>query len=233
VRAVAAYQGLGIVTARGGSKGLPRKNLRKVGGLSLVARAVRSGVESGCCEEVVCTTDDERIAAEATAAGARVLMRPSELAADTALSVDVVRHVLDCEGRSWPWFVLLQPTSPLRTPAHVRGAIEQLLRDEVEAVVSAVRAPAHPFKCLIDDGTGELVPVRSTEDLSAPRQAMPRAWHPNGAVYVCRTVPFRRSGTFFCGRFSIFPMDEESSIDIDVASDLRRARSALRRVEST
>jgi len=217
--------GLGIVTARGGSKRLPRKNLRTVHGETLVALAVRSGLESGCCERVICSTDDTEIAASARAAGAEVLMRPGNLASDDATSQAVVRHVLESFEFSWPWFVLLQPTSPLRTGAHVRNAVT-LLTDGVDAVVSVAPARVHPFKHLYADSGGRPMPVRTFEDLSTPWQRLPQAWHPNGAVYVCRTESFWRYGSFFAPAFRILEMDDASSIDVDTTADLEEARQA-------
>lgn len=217
--------GLGIVPARGGSRRLRRKNLETVGGETLVARAVSSGLESEWCERVVCSTDDAEIAASARAAGAEILMRPARLAQDDTSSEAVVRHVLDSYDASWPWFVLLQPTSPLRTAAHVRAAME-LLDEDVDAVVSVVAADVHPFKFLVAGEAGGLAPVRTTADLSTPRQLLPEAWHPNGAVYVCRTAVFVRDNTFFPASLRILAMDRVSSIDIDTAEDLKRARYA-------
>ncbi len=117
---------LGIVPARGGSKGLPGKNLACIGGKSLIRRAAEAGLKSGCCTRIVCSTDEHAIAAEARAAGIEVpFLRPAELAGDDVPMAEVLIHAAQQveakAGRQIDFLCLLQPTSPLRTALDVRN----------------------------------------------------------------------------------------------------------------
>ena len=129
---------LALITARGGSKGLPRKNVLLAGGKPLIAWTVEAAVSSECIDRVVLTSDDDEIMAAAMAAGCDVpFCRPAHLASDVATSLDVVLHAID-QLPGYEYVVLLQPTSPLRTAADIDAAFELMLETEAPSCVSAV-----------------------------------------------------------------------------------------------
>lgn len=218
-----------IITARGGSKGLPGKNLRQVGGLSLVARAIRAAQESGVFDQVVVTTDDPAISAEAQAHGAEVIQRPAELAGDRARSIDAVLHALDtlaARGRQHEIAVLLQPTSPLRTAADVRQAVALFRARPQGCVIGACPCEHHPYKTLLQRD-GELQALLDLSDLEAPRQSLPPAFRPNGAIYVNRVADLQRAKAFLIPPIQLLEMDARHSLDVDSAADLTMAELLL------
>lgn len=180
-----------MIPARGGSKGVPGKNLREVGGEPLIVHAVRTGEEAAHLDLVVVSTDDDEIARVATSAGARVLMRPSDLATDEAPVAPVLMHALteaESDGHGpFDVVVLLQPTSPLRSGAHVDAAL-QILRDNVDAdsVVSVCACEdMHPSRMYELPGDGTMAAVWPEWERS-PRQELPPVYYRNGAIYVIR-----------------------------------------------
>lgn len=216
---------IAVVTARGGSKGVVRKNLRQVGGVSLVGRAIRAALETGSFACVALTTDCPEIAAEGAHHGARVIERPAHLANDTARSIDAVLDTLQQlrgEGEEFDCCVLLQPTSPLRTAAHISAALDVFSRQAEGCVFSVCLCEHHPYKTLLLHG-GQLMPTGAAAFLEAPRQQLPRAFRPNGAVYVNRVADLFATRTFFVAPLNYVEMDAESSLDIDSEADLARA----------
>ena len=187
---------LAVVPARGGSKGLPRKNLAPVGGVPLVARV--GHVVAGCpsIDRAVVSTDDDEIAAVAAGAGLDVpFRRPPELSGDRIGDVDVLQHALAAteadDGTRYDVVVMLQPTSPLRTAADVEGALARLVDDDLDAVwtVSPTDGKAHPVKQLrLTDG---LLAFDHPDGATVvARQQLAPRWHRNGVAYVLRrTTP--------------------------------------------
>jgi CMP-N,N'-diacetyllegionaminic acid synthase len=217
-----------IITARGGSRGLPGKNIALLGGRPLLVWTIEAAQAASSVDYVVVTTDDAEIRAVSENAGAEVIERPLELAGDRARSEDAVRHALDQlagQGISPERLVLLQPTSPLRTAAHIDDALA-LLVEGVGSVVSVCEAEHHPHKALTElDGV--LQAFGDPALLSAPRQALPRALRQNGAIYAVAVEDFRASGRLTHEPMRAFLMDRRTSVDIDDAFDLRVAEALL------
>lgn len=190
---------LGVIPARGGSKGVPGKNLREVGGEPLIVHAVRTADESAHLEHVVVSTDDAEIARVAASVGARVLMRPPELATDDAPVAPVLMHALteaESDGHGpFDVVVLLQPTSPLRSGAHVDAALE-ILRDNADAdsVVSVCACEdIHPSRMYTLPSDGTMAAIWPEWERS-PRQALPPVYYRNGAIYAIRREPLMGEG---------------------------------------
>lgn len=219
-----------IITARGGSKGLPGKNLLPLLGKSLLAYSIEAARQCTLIDRVVVTTDDSAIAEAARQLGALVVNRPPGLATDEARSADAVAHALEhlaASGALPGIAVLLQPTSPLRTGAHLTQCLEAFLAGGFAASVSVSRSEAHPWKSLLmRDGAVE--PVKDWAQLEQPRQALPQACQPNGAIYVVKTERFLKARSFFLQPLTVFEMDAGDSIDIDSERDLADAERALR-----
>src|ERR1039458_3367069 len=187
---------LAIVPARGGSKGLSRKNLRLLGGHPLTGWAVQAGVQAAAVERTICTTDDPEIAAVAKAYGAEVpFLRPPELAQDTTLDLPVFIHTLDwlADRENWqPEFVIhLRPTSPFRGHDYVDHAVRLLRGDpQCTSVRSVCRPAATPFKMWRLSKGGRQAPYMlplldipgNPEPFNSPRQALPAVYWHNGIV---------------------------------------------------
>ncbi len=183
---------LAVVPARGGSKGLPGKNLLPVGGVPLVARVGAVVRDCPSIDRTVVSTDDERIAEVALAAGIDApFRRPDELSGDLIGDVDVLRHALAAteadDGTRYDVVVMLQPTSPLRTAAQVEAAIAMLVADALDAVwtVSPTDGKAHPVKQLRLEG-GLLAYDHPDATSVVARQQLAPLWHRNGVAYVLR-----------------------------------------------
>ena len=211
---------LGLIPARGGSKGVPRKNLAPVGGKPLLAWTVEAARSASELTRVVVSTDDDEIAA---AAGIGVLRRPAELAADDTPMLDVVRHAV--AELSPDVVVLLQPTSPLRRPEHVDAAVRLLLESGADAVVSVVKVP-HRYspEALMDVVDGRVVARGSART----RQEKTPVYARNGpAVLALRSD--RLGDDLYRGDVRPFVMDERDSLDVDDSFDLELADLLLRR----
>lgn len=228
-----------VVPARGGSRGIPRKNLAEVDGRSLVRWAIEAGLESRRADRVVVTTDDPEIAAEALAAGAEVpFVRPPELAADDTPDLPVFQHALSWldreEGYRPELVVHLRPTSPVRRAGLVDAAIAHLEANPgATALRSVSPAPSTPWK-MYDIRDGYLVPLLGTLEAEAynqPRQQLPDAWLHDGVIDVVRAEVVL-GGSMSGPRMVAWRSEPFESVDIDHPEDLERAertRRALRR----
>lgn len=184
---------LAVVPARGGSKGIPRKNLRLVGDYSLVAHAARVAMEVKSIDTAILSTDDPEIAAEGERFGLEVpFLRPAELSGDNSLSVSVWRHAwLQMEalqGCVYDLSVLLEPTSPLRRPEDVEVAINSLITSGADCCFTVSQTPAHytPQKSLIIRSDGATDFYLQSSEAQTIRQLIPPCYHRNGVCYVVR-----------------------------------------------
>lgn len=218
-----------IIPARGGSKGLPGKNLMRVGGASLIGRAVLAARGSTEIDRIIVTTDDAAIAAEAKECGAEVpFLRPAELATDESTTADVVEHVLATLGIGRGYLVLLQPTSPLRTAGDVSGCLDLCRRDGAPGAVSVTEVDASPYWMFhLGDG-GRLMPVVAAAHRPTRRQDAKAAFALNGAVYVTDIEVFRQTRSFVPDGTVGYVMSAERAVDIDTAADLEEARRIVR-----
>lgn len=230
---------LALVPARGGSKGLPRKNILPLGGHPLIAWSVAAGLQAETVSRVVCSTDDPEIAEVAARYGAEVpFLRPAELALDDTLDLPVFQHALDWLDREQGWradvVVQLRPTSPLRFPGQVDEAVRLLLATpEATGVRAVIPAPANPFKMwLLPDPEGEpwmrpLLPLSGiAEPFNMPRQRLPQAYWQTGTIDIVRAEVIRG------GRMSgdhLLPLlvDSRQAVDIDSAADLAAAAARV------
>lgn len=220
-----------IIPARGGSKRLPRKNLATVGGKTLVTRAIESAAP---CDAVYVSTDCTEIAEVAHQAGAHVVWRPSELATDTTSTEAVVDHW----WRSLPLqerpdvLALLQPTSPLRTAAHVAEALALLELSDADSVVSVqVNSHAHFAGRSVNRGRWyQFQPMRAIEH--RPRtQELPTITEENGAIYLTRRESWLMTLNRMGGTVAEYRMSKRHSVDVDSAEDLAIAEAFLRTLE--
>ncbi|WP_349637092.1 acylneuraminate cytidylyltransferase family protein [Streptomyces sp. RerS4] len=219
-----------VIPARGGSKGIPGKNVAEVGGVPLVARAVRACLGAAHVTRVVVSTDDEAIAAAARAAGAEVVERPTALGSDEASSESALLHALDRleEGPARPVDVLVfvQCTSPFLTAEEVDACVLAVVRDGADSSFTA--APFHGFlwSTTPDAGPGHHAHGVNHDSASRPRrQDRTPEYLETGSVYAMRADGFRTHGHRFFGRVQLVPTAPERAIEIDEPGDLVRARA--------
>ncbi|MFJ4221520.1 cytidylyltransferase domain-containing protein [Curtobacterium luteum] len=225
---------LAVVPARAGSKGIPGKNLRTVGGRSLVARAVTAAVAARSIDSVVVSTDGPDIADEARAAGARVLHRPADLAGDTASSESALLHVLDVleqiHDEVPEVLVFLQATSPFTDPADLDAAVDRVLSGAADSVFAA--APSHAFLWRVD-ADGRAVAVNHDAAVRPRRQDRAPEFRETGAFYVLRVDGFRQYRHRFFGRTELAVVDAATAVDIDDTTDLATAEALARALPAT
>lgn len=220
---------IAIVPARGGSKGLPGKNLKRVGGTSLIGRAIQAAKASPLVDRVLISTDCPEIAAEARRHGGEVpFLRPAELASDTATTAAVVGHLIGTLAIATGYLVLLQPTSPLRTTADIDACVALCRRARAPAAVSVTEVDTSPYWMFHVGPDARLAPVVGGAARPTRRQDAPPAFALNGAVYVVDVAGFRAAPDFVPPGTVAYAMPAARAIDIDTADDLARARALLR-----
>jgi CMP-N,N'-diacetyllegionaminic acid synthase len=216
---------LAVVPARGGSKGVPGKNLREVGGVSLLHRTIRSAIASRHVDLVVVSSDDNTILEHASLLqGVITLRRPADLAGDDTAMAPVVVHALDTHPADI--VVLLQPTSPLRETMDIDGALERLVASGANSLMSVCPAATSPFWMYLLGEDGRLLPVLPKSD-AVTRQELPPTYQVNGAVYVVGSRWFREHRVFSDNETIAYVMPRERSIDVDSETDLIVAEALL------
>lgn len=220
-----------IITARGGSKGLPRKNVLPLAGKPLIAHTIEAALGCPLVTGAWVSTDDAEIADAARKAGAGVIERPADLASDTSSSSDAVAHAIEslrAAGHDFTHFVLLQPTSPLRNAAHLTECLQQFAMGEFASAISVCESEHHPQKMLKLNGEGRLVPFSQASDLQRRRQDLPVVYRQNGAIYVMGVDDFlTRAEGFYLEPVMPYVMSHRDSVDIDTATDLLVAEALL------
>jgi len=229
-----AVEVLGMVMARGGSKGVPRKNIRLLAGEPLVAYTIGEALRSTYITRRVISTEDAEIAAVAARYGAEVpFLRPAELAEDHVQDLPVIQHCLqalaDTEGYRPDIVVHLRPTAPLRRAEHIDAGVALLLATpEADCVRSVTPAPQHPLKMwrIVDDRLQPFVPEEVYGIAAAynmPRQRLPAAYVQNGSVDVVRTATITEKQSMTGSVIVPLLMEEADSVNIDSLSDWERA----------
>lgn len=211
---------LGIIPARGGSKGIPRKNVCDVAGMPLIAWTIREGKESRFIDRLVLSSEDPRIIEISAKLGCDVpFVRPRELAEDETPGIEPFLHAI----RTLPGYdigVLLQPTSPLRTAEDIDGCIRMCVESGADACVSVSKPKKSPYWMFTLDASGRMNPLIPASPLIDRRQDLPEVFALNGAVYVARCNWVLTSRTFIGPRTIAYRMPSERSADIDCEADL-------------
>ncbi|GAA3510992.1 N-acylneuraminate cytidylyltransferase [Aeromicrobium panaciterrae] len=209
-----------VIPARGGSKGVPRKNLRLVGGESLIARAVRAVAGVSTVDAVYVSTDDAEIADAARNAGARVIDRPTDIAGDTASSEAALQHALGKLEAVPEVTVFVQATSPFIDREALEGAIDLVRADECDVAFSVTRSDVHLWRAGVNGPEG----VNHDASGRLRRQDRAPEYAETGAFYVMRTTGFLEHGHRFFGRVEMVEVDPVGALEIDTEHDLRLAR---------
>lgn len=213
---------LALIPARGGSKGLPGKNLRVVAGKPLISWTISAALGCDMIREVVVSTDCKEIADVALSCGALVpFMRPAALASDTATSFEVVEHALSALGRDrFDAIVLLQPTSPLRTSRDISQAIAMFKNSNVQSLASVCETKKHPnwMRTLSADG---LLTCYEDKRVVTRRQGLPPVYVLNGAIYISSVAALVRTRLLVSDPVLGYVMPESKSFDVDSETDLK------------
>lgn len=224
---------VGAICARGGSKGVPRKNLREIGGRSLLAHAVACAQEARTLHRIVVSTDDAEMAAAARRYGAEVpFMRPAELAQDQTSKWDVFRHLVSTlegqDGRRVDVLVDLDTGVPLRRPDDVDGCVNQLLAGSAEVVVTAYEPERNPYFNMVEPGPdGFCRIVKQPAEPIVARQAAPPVYALSPAVYAITRDALWRVEHWSQARLQVYPIPRLRAIDIDTEADLRLVECIL------
>lgn len=230
---------LGLVTARGGSKGIPGKNIKPLAGKPLIAYTIGAAKESGIFDRLILSTDDERIAEVARGHGCEVpFLRPAKFAQDTTPHLPVVQHAVkwlkDNESYSPDWVMILQPTAPLRQAFHIREAIDLMQKTGADSVVSVYEVPGHynpHWQFVIGENNRMAIFTGETfSGIIRRRQDLPKTYTRNGAIYLFRTdLLFDPADPNFYGdRISAYIMDDRYNVNIDNMVDWEEAERRLR-----
>ncbi len=224
---------LGIVPARGGSKGVPGKNIKEIAGQPLLAYTAQAIQASSRLTRTVLSTEDPAIAKVGSEWGLDApFLRPAELAADDTPTLPVLQHAVrwfEAQGQSFDAVCLLQPTTPLRTGADIDACIDLLAESGADSVLSVLPLPAkyNPHWVFFVDDEGGLR-LSTGEDTPIPRrQDLPPAYHRDGAIYVtCRDI-LMEENSLLGRRIVPYHMDPARTVNIDLPGDLRRAEELL------
>lgn len=218
---------LAVIPARGGSKGLPGKNILPVNGRPLLAWTVDAARASRHIDRYILSSDDPAIIDAARSLGCEApFQRPAALATDTATSIDVVLHALDAVG-GYDVVVLLQPTSPLRTAEDIDAACERFAASGAPSCVTVCEAQQSPYWMYRVGESAVLEPFAAVPPGVTRRQDLPRVYALNGAVYVADATWLRASRSFLGPQTVAQVMPIERSIDIDTPADFKAFRSAV------
>lgn len=217
----------GLIPARGGSKGIPRKNIRLIAGKPLIAWTIEAALRSDLLDAVVVSTDDDEIAEVAVRHGALVpFMRPPALAQDGSPGIDPVLHALD-QLPQYRSVLLLQPTSPLRRTDDIDRCLQMAQQQRLPSIVSVVGADSHPcwtYRLSEDASLHRFIEAAPV----ARRQDLPPAFVLNGALYYADAAWLRQSRTLVNSDTRALVMAREDSVDIDTPLDWRFAEMLLK-----
>jgi len=228
---------LGLIPARGGSKGIPHKNIRLLSGKPLLQYTVDAARAARRLTHLVLSTDDEAIARVGRACGVDVpFLRPAELAEDSTPTLPVVQHALRWyadRGRAFDAVCLLQPTNPLRRTSDIDRCIERLEDSGADSVITMVEVPAefNPHWVFFEQADGSVRLSTGERTPIARRQDLPRALHREGSVYVTRSRVVLESNSLYGERIVPYVVRGEDSVNIDDAADWQIAEARLAKSE--
>jgi len=212
---------LAIIPARGGSKGIPRKNIKPLMAKPLIDWSIEAAKQSSCIDRIIVSTEDKEIASVACELGVDVpFMRPDELAADDTPGVAPVLHAIS-QLPNYDWILLLQPTSPLRIAEDIDGIWQFCLERDAPSAVSVCEVGKHPYWIYQRDASQRLQPfIKGRPDVTR-RQDLPPAYSLNGALYLARTDWLLEQQDFIGPETRGYIMPPERSVDLDTPQDWR------------
>jgi CMP-N,N'-diacetyllegionaminic acid synthase len=225
---------IAIIPARGGSKGLPGKNIMPLCGKPLIAWSIEAGLQSKHLDTVMVTTDSEEIATVAKYHGAEVpFLRPPELALDHSTTFDAVKHTIDFYragfDKVFNYVVLLEPTSPLRESDDIDRMIEKLMQEEehFDSIVSIGEVHEHPSIMKRIDGD-VLIPYCEELELTTRRQDNQPAYFPYGVAYIIKTAVLLKEQTFYSARNTYYTIKRHQNYEVDDVYDFLAIESIMK-----
>lgn len=223
-----------VIPARGGSKGIPGKNIKMLAGRPLIAYTIDVAKQLADNADICLSTDDGNIAKVAADCGLEVpFMRPAELATDTAGTYEVLMHALDFykdKGKEYDILVLLQPTSPLRTADDVKGALS-LFTPDIDMVVSVKEAATNPYYNAYEEDSDGFLHISKGNGTFTRRQDAPHVWEYNGAVYVINVASLYKMQLGEFRRRRCYVMDSFRSLDLDTSLDWAVAEIIMKKLQ--
>lgn len=224
-----------VIPARGGSKGIPRKNLVDLGGKPLIQWTIEAAIESRALDRVIVSTEDVEIAACARSAGAEVpFLRPPELAEDSVHAVHVVLHALDwlthARQAAPDGVMMLLPTAPLRLPDDIRGAVNLFDQHHANSVISVVDLGKYLTNLRFMDGN-QLIVTAPSESRNAQRQGLRKLYSVNGSIFLAKPEVLYAAGTFHVPSALGYVMHPLNSVDINSYEDLELARLLCQKLD--
>lgn len=228
---------LALIPARGGSKGLPGKNIKELCGKPLIGWSIEAARQSAFVDRVLVTTDCEEIKAVSEKEGADVpFLRPKYLAEDQATSFDAVVHALnwlkETENYTPDFLLLLQPTSPLRTTEDIDRAITKLFEKNAKGIISVCHVAHHPWWSNTLPADGSMANFIRPEIKNKRRQDLPQFYQLNGAIYIAEVGYFIKNQGFLGSGTYAYVMPSERSVDIDYLEDFYLAEMMMERVKN-
>ena len=224
---------IGLITARGGSKSIPEKNIKPLAGKPLIAWTIETALQCKEFSKVLVSTDNQRIADVARQWGAEVpFVRPTELSLDDSSHISVVLHAIrwleENDGLCPDYIMLLQPTSPNRSVEDIKVAIQLAQINDAVAVMSVCEATKHPYKSYKINENGTLEYFVPSNIGYKYRQALPTVYEENGAIYLNKRTSLLRDQTFMPLGTIAYVMPQERSLDIDTPWDFHVADLVLK-----
>ncbi len=226
---------LALIPARGGSKGVPRKNIKLLGKLPLIEYTIHSAKESHLLTQIIVSTDDEEIAIAAEVAGYKPpFIRPSEFAQDTSTSLEVVQHAIaffESQNVSFDAVCLLQPTNPFREKGFIDRAIEKFVSSKADSLISVLEIPHefNPHWAFEEAERGLLKVATGDSKIIARRQDLPKAFHRDGSIYItkCEVV---KKGSLYGKSIAYIESNPQLHVNIDTMKDWERAEKLLTKI---
>lgn len=216
---------LAIIPARGGSKGLPRKNVKKLCGKPLIVWSIEAGLKSNYVDELIVSTDDKEIVEIATKYGAKVpFLRPDYLASDTATSFDAVKHTIDYYknelGKEFDYIVLLEPTSPLRESDDIDSAIKKLLHSNADSIVGISKTEdQNPAFLILKDDSNYISGYENKEMKVLRRQDISDVYFFEGTIYISKIEVLLNKKSFYHKNTIGYEVPKYKSLEIDDMDD--------------
>ncbi|ECP5135292.1 acylneuraminate cytidylyltransferase family protein [Campylobacter upsaliensis] len=218
---------LALIPARGGSKGIKKKNLTLLQGKPLLYYTINAAKNSKYIDKIVLSSDCDEILNYGKSQDIEILKRPREFALDDTTSDKVILHSLQFY-KEYDSVILLQPTLPLRTASHIDEAFELFEKEKADSVISVCECDNKILKAFINDEKGYLKGICNNDYPFMSRQKLPKTYISNGAIYILKIKTFLTNPHFLQEKTKYYLMDEKSSIDIDTLEDLKKAAMLLK-----
>lgn len=224
---------LGLITARGGSKGVPNKNIKLLNNKPLLYYTYLAANQSKLLTDVILSTDDSQIINIANKLGLEVpFVRPKELASDTASSIDVVVHalnLLESKGKYYDAVCLLQPTSPFRKHGFIDEAIQKFINQDTDCLLSVLQVPHeyNPHWTFLENEGGNLQIATGENDIIKRRQDLPKAYFRDGSIYITKTSILKEKLSFYGESVGFIESDQNYFCNIDTIKDWELAEKKV------